>query len=122
MAHEHLAYPTVLPYEDVMSIVSGVRNGTLLKNPAIATKALWEVAGYAALMSIGEPADTLNPTPAPAPTIHTSMAPVSNDHILECLETYASAQRATNPDVAQALNIPWAAVLKWALSLLLQAV
>lgn len=120
MGHEHTPYPTVLPYEEVMLIVNGVRNGSLLSEPASATKALWELAGYAALMSLGEPSSTLNPTPAPA--IHTSQAPVSDEQVLGCLEDYAAAQRQSNPDVVQALNIPWAAVLKWAIKILLTAV
>lgn len=120
MPHEHTPYPTSLPYDEVMVIVNGVRKGTLLADPPSATKALWELSGYAALMSVGEPSSTLNPIPAPA--IHTSMAPVSDQEILEHLETYASAQREQNPDVVQALNIPWAAVLKWAIKILLTAV
>lgn len=116
MEHEHLPYPSVLPYDDIMGLIRAVRSGTLLTEKATAVKSLWELSGYAALMSVGEPGDSPERPNVP---IHSSMAPIEDDEqILVALETYANTQHQDSPNVAQALNIPWAAVLKWALKLL----
>jgi hypothetical protein len=111
--------PTTLPIEDVQLIIDDVRGGKLATDRTKFGKAVWELAGYALKVTLGE----VGPVPVPAApksefNFFGSSAPLSDREAADLLEQVIAAQ---TPGVATAMPIPWMAILKWALSALAAA-
>lgn len=114
-------YPVSLPIDDVTLLISSFRGGSLLNNAPRISKSVWELAGYALLMTLGEPKAVVggDETESVSPAIHLALqsAPVlTTEQVVEYLELL---QNHTMQGVEGAVNVPWLAVLKWALTFLL---
>lgn len=133
-----IPYPTSLPLTDIGTLITDYRAKALLTDSPNVVKALWELAGYAAYMTVGEPSAIVpvvpTPVPAPAPVnpvqdptvkprIHMALQaapPLSTEQVIEYLELFlAHAEK----DLASAViaDLPWQSILKWAYTQLLGA-
>jgi hypothetical protein len=69
-----LPYPTSLPLDEITLLVASIRKGDILADKPRLAKAVWELAGYASLMALGEPSAVLTPSPAAEPISPIHMA------------------------------------------------
>jgi hypothetical protein len=115
-----LPYPTSLPLDEITLLVASIRKGDILADKPRLAKAVWELAGYASLMALGEPSAVLTPSPAAEPISPIHMAqsgpPLNDEQVLEYLELFLGHQAK---GAAAAVALPWRDILKWALTLLL---
>lgn len=125
-----IPYPTSLPLDDIATLVTDFRAGQIAGDSPRVAKSVWELAGFAAYKTLGEPNSIVVPTPAPVPSgpvvqnpIHMAMqsAPsLSTNQVLEYLELFLAHAKKDLTAVVE--DLPWQAILKWALTQLLGAI
>jgi hypothetical protein len=107
-------YPSVLPIDDLKIIIDAIRTQKLQGETPLLAKSLWELVGFGLGQSLGEPG---------APNGIQSCGPdcpcLTHDQVADYLADLASHHEK---GVVGALPIPWAAIIKWALPLLLQLI
>lgn len=100
-------YPAELPTDAVIAVIAAIKSGSITTNVAPVAEDLWNLVGYALKSTFGEtlPANAVS-------AVYEATPLASTNQILTHLESLLGQAASA---------IPWTAVVKWGLTLLLQS-
>lgn len=104
------SYPETLPMAEVLELVQVIRGGKAKENVPLVAHRLWVLQGFAMKSTLGDP----NGGPDTTPLFPFSVQKPEGFCALDVLEKHCKECQDEAVVVSQAVNVPWALIIKWA--------